>query len=33
LKEIEEGYKSGKILSGEVKKELIQILQDLVKNH
>ena len=33
LKEIGEKYSSGEMLTGEVKKELIGVLQALVKNH
>ena len=33
LKEIATKYSSGEMLTGEVKKELIGVLQELVKNH
>jgi tryptophanyl-tRNA synthetase len=33
LAEIEEGYRRGEILTGELKKELISVLQDLVAKH
>lgn len=33
LKTIYEEYKSGRMLSGEIKKELIDVLQPIVKNH
>ena len=33
MKEIGEKYSSGEMLTGEVKKELIGVLQALVKNH
>lgn len=33
LAQIYEDYGSGKMLTGEVKKELIGILQDMVKEH
>ena len=33
MKEIEEGYGSGKMLTGQVKKELIQLLSKFVTSH
>lgn len=33
LEQIREDYSSGKMLSGEIKKELISVLQPIVKNH
>lgn len=33
LEQIRQDYSSGKMLSGEIKKELIEVLQKLVKNH